>query len=63
MLLYKDFSLKFPGERLVKDEESVGTSLVVQWLRFHTPIAGGPGLNPSQGTSSHMPQLRRVHMP
>jgi len=63
MLLYKDFSLKFPGEMLVKDEESVGTSLVVQWLRFHTPIAGGPGLNPSQGTSSHMPQLRRVHMP
>ena len=43
---------------LVKDQESVGTSLVVQWLRFHTPIAGDPGLNPSQGTRSHMPQLR-----
>ena len=34
------------------------TSLVVQWLRQHTPNAGGPGLIPSQGTGSHIPQLR-----
>ena len=37
---------------------SIGTSLVVQWLRLHAPYAGGPGSIPSQGTRSHMPQLR-----
>ena len=32
-----------------------GTSLVVQWLRPHTPNAlGGPGSIPSQGTRSRM---------
>ena len=35
---------------------------MVQWLRLHTPNAGGPGSSPGQGTKSHMPQLR-VHMP
>ena len=39
----------------------IGTSLVVQQLRFHTPKAGGPSLISDQGTRSHMPQLR-VHM-
>ena len=34
-----------------------GTSLMVQWLRLHTPNAGGLGLIPGQGTRSHMPQL------
>ena len=34
-----------------------GISLVVQWLRLHTPNAGGQGLIPSQRTRSHMPQL------
>ncbi|TEA38740.1 hypothetical protein DBR06_SOUSAS610094, partial [Sousa chinensis] len=29
-------------------------SLVAQWLRLHTPNAGGPGLIPGQGTRSHM---------
>ena len=38
-----------------------GTSLVVQWLRFHAPNAG-PSSIPGQGTRSHMPQLR-VPMP
>ncbi|TEA31481.1 hypothetical protein DBR06_SOUSAS44510002, partial [Sousa chinensis] len=33
-------------------------SLVVQWLRLHTPNAGGPGLIPGRGTRPHMPQLR-----
>ena len=28
----------------------VRTSLVVQWLRFHTPNTGGLGLIPGQGT-------------
>ncbi|TEA29556.1 hypothetical protein DBR06_SOUSAS510128, partial [Sousa chinensis] len=40
----------------------LGTSLEYQWLRFHTPNAGAPGLIPGQGTRSHMLQLR-VHMP
>ena len=35
-----------------------GAFLVVQWLRLHAPNAGGRGLIPSQGTGSHMPQLR-----
>ncbi|TEA42750.1 hypothetical protein DBR06_SOUSAS1610279, partial [Sousa chinensis] len=35
---------------------------VVQWLRLHTPNAGGPGSIPGQGTRSHMPQIS-VHMP
>ena len=35
-----------------------GTSLVVQWLRFHTHNAGGPGSVPGQGTRSHLRQLR-----
>ena len=35
-----------------------GASLVVQWLRLCAPNAEGPGLNPGQGTRSHMTQLR-----
>ena len=35
-----------------------GTSLVVQWLRFHTPNAGVPGLIPGQQTRSCMSQLK-----
>ena len=34
-----------------------GTSLVVRWLRLHTPDAGDPGSIPGQGTEFHMPQL------
>ena len=37
---------------------SQGTSLVVQWLRLHTPNAGSLGSISGQGTTSHMPQLR-----
>ena len=37
-------------------------SLVIQWLRFSSPNAGGQGSIPSQGTRSHMPQPR-CHMP
>ena len=39
-----------------------GTSLVVQWLRIHTPSAGGMGLIPGQGARSPMSQVR-VHTP
>ena len=35
-----------------------GTSLLVQWLRLHTPDAGDPVSITGQGTRSHMPQLR-----
>ena len=27
---------------------------MVQWVRLHTPNAGGPGSFPGQGTRSHM---------
>ena len=37
-----------------------GTSLVVQWLRLHTPNAGGPSSFPGQGTRSHMSQPRLI---
>lgn len=47
----------------VADFKSLGTSLEIQWLRFHTPNAGGPCLIPNQGIRSHRlrvckPQLR-----
>ena len=41
---------------------TLGTSLLVQWLRFLVSNAGGLGSIPGRGTRSHMPQLR-VHMP
>ena len=37
------------------------TSLLVQWLRLHTPIAGGLGSIPGWGTRSHMAQLKSLH--
>ena len=40
---------------------SLGTSVVVQWLRLYNPCVGSPGLIPGQGTRSHMLQPR-VHM-
>ena len=43
-------------------KEVRGTSLVVQWLRFHTPNAEGPGSIPGWGTRSHRPP-QRVCMP
>ena len=39
-----------------------GTSLMVQWLRLHTPNAGGPSLIPDQGPRSHMQQLKSSHV-
>ena len=35
-----------------------GTSLVIQWLRLHTPNEGGPSLIPGQGTRSRMLRLK-----
>ena len=43
-----------------------GTSMVVQWLRLHTPTAGDLGSIPGEGTESHMDPTEtqvRVHMP
>ena len=40
---------------------SFGASLVVQWLKLHSPNAGGPGSIPGQGIRSHTPQLRILH--
>ena len=31
-----------------------GNSLVAQWMRLHTPKAGGLGSIPGPGTRSHM---------
>ena len=42
---------------------SEGTPLVVQWLRLHTPNAGGPCLTPGQWTRAHMLQLKTLHGP
>ena len=50
-----------PGTLDMHRQILLGTSLVVQWLRLHTPNAGGPGLIPGQGSRSHILQLR-VHM-
>ena len=36
---------------------SLGTSLVVQWVRLRAPNAGGLGVIPGQGTRSHVLQL------
>ena len=37
---------------------TVGTSLVVQWLRICISTAGGPGSIPGWGIRSHMPLLK-----
>ena len=39
-------------------DKAFRTSLVVQWLRLHTPNAGVPGSNPAQRNRSHMPQMK-----
>ena len=44
------------------ENSSIGTSLLVQWLRLLAPKAGGPGSIPGWGMRSHMLQLR-VHTP
>ena len=45
------------GNTVVKEQCPWGTSLVVQWLRFHAPNARGLGPIPAQGTGSHVLQL------
>ena len=43
---------------LLIENRVIGILLLVQWLRLQAPNAGGLGSIPSQGTRSHMPQLR-----
>ena len=38
------------------------TSLMVQWLRLYTPSSGRLGLASGQGTKSHIPQRRSLHV-
>ena len=40
---------------------TLGTSLVVQWLRLHAHDARGLCLSPGQGSGSLMPQLKILH--
>ena len=40
------------------NSSSWGTSLGVQWIRLHTPNAGGPGSNFGQGGRFHLSQLK-----
>ena len=40
------------------EDQEIGTSLAVQWLRLCASNARGPGVIPGWGTRSHMPQLR-----
>ena len=42
-----------PVKRPIQNEAK-GASLVVQWVRLHTPNAGDPGLIPAWGTRSRM---------
>ena len=65
--IFMTWCLDSPTERDPRDygkshsvfsEVTSKTSLVVQWLRLHTPNAMGPHSIPSQGARSCMPQLR-----
>ena len=49
------FTLSFLGKIIIT--YFMGTSVVVQWLRFLAPNVGGLGLIPGQGTGSHMLKL------
>ena len=48
----------FPALLREQRKLGLGTSLVVQWPRLHTPHAGALGSIPGQGTRSHMLQVR-----
>ena len=42
---------------LTQKDFFIGTSLVVQWLRLHTPNAGGPDSITGQGIRLHRSRL------
>ena len=45
----------------ITKNNTVGTSLAVQLLRRHAPIAGGLGSIPGKGIRFHMTQLKTSH--
>ena len=55
---WKAILCSWTGRINIVNMSILGTSLVVQWLRFHAPSAGGSGLIPGQGTRSRMLQLK-----
>ena len=44
---------------LAVNVKHVETSLVIQWLRLHSPNTGGPGSIPGQRSKFYMPQLKK----
>ena len=51
-------SFVFCKHRYRLPQTQIGTSLLVQWLTFYIPRAGGPSRIPRQGTRSCVPELR-----
>ena len=51
------FYLSFTHQRRIG-----GTSLVVQWLRFHASSARGTASTPGRRAKSHMPQLAKLRI-
>ena len=51
------------GLKLDIQKTKIGTSLVVQWLRFCAPTLGGLGLIPGQETIPYMPQVSVYILP
>ena len=47
-----------PTFLVCRQDPSLETCLVVQWLRRHAPSAGDPGSIPDWGTRSHVLQRR-----
>ena len=59
LFCYQSLSLLCSWEpQADKSEVSLGTSLVVLWLRLHISNAGGLNSTPGQGTRSYMAQLK-----
>ena len=51
-------SFVFCKHRYRLPKTQIGTSLLVKWLIFYIPRAGGPSWIPRQGTRSCVPELR-----
>ena len=41
---------RIEATKSTRTDKELGTSLVVEWLTFHAPNAGGTSLIPGQGT-------------
>ena len=60
-LKHKKHEKKKKKKNPLNSKAHQGTLLVVQWLRFLAPKAGGLGSTSSQVTRSHMPQPKILH--